>query len=299
MRAFVILILESTGEAFEVCPGELIGRSDNAALCIHDPRISEAHAMVSLRGQALMLLPLRGRLLLKGKPAPEVLLEEGRVIELAPGLRLRCQEVSLAPTLLGISVPGLPPLCLGSTLSLLASTPPKVVRGYVAQADAVFWSVGATWHMSLANGEQRPIAIGDRIAIGTHSIDVVPIAVDAVAKAKTQHARSPLAFHVCGEAVRVNRQIGASVLIGGIPGRIFASLLRAGRPLYWQSISAEVWEGELATELALRKRFDVSLARLRNRLAPLLSQNETLIALDGTGCVELRLANSDRIELAS
>ena len=42
-------------------PGDLIGRSPTAALHIDDPRISEAHSMVSLRGSQLKLLALRGR----------------------------------------------------------------------------------------------------------------------------------------------------------------------------------------------------------------------------------------------
>tara|TARA_R110002096_G_scaffold401386_4_gene598247 strand:+ start:11380 stop:12279 length:900 start_codon:yes stop_codon:yes gene_type:complete len=299
MRVFAVLVLESTGEAFEVGPGEIIGRSDSAALCVRDPRISEAHAMVSLRGQSLMLLPLRGRLWKGEKIASEIPLEAGLTIELAPELKLRCEEVSLSSTLLGISVPGLPSLCLTSTLSLLASSPPKVVRGYVANADAVFWTVGPIWYLSHPSGEQQRISLGDVITIKDLQVEVVPIAVDAASKAKTQHARRALTLLLCGEAVQVDRPGGASVLIGGIPGRILAALLRAGRPLHWQSISAEVWEGELATELALRKRFDVSLARLRTRLAPLCGKNESLVVLDGAGTVALNLADSDQIELAS
>ena len=60
MRAFVRFRLPE-GNSVELGHGDLIGRLWSAALPIADARISEADAMVSLRGQELKLLALRGR----------------------------------------------------------------------------------------------------------------------------------------------------------------------------------------------------------------------------------------------
>lgn len=48
-----------TARRVDRAPGDLIGRLPGAALQIADPRVSEAHAMVSLRAGELVLLALR------------------------------------------------------------------------------------------------------------------------------------------------------------------------------------------------------------------------------------------------
>ena len=65
------------GSARELRPGDIIGRMRGAALCLDDPRISEAHALVSLRGSTLRLLALRGRMSVDGKPRSDAVLEPG------------------------------------------------------------------------------------------------------------------------------------------------------------------------------------------------------------------------------
>ena len=60
MRARVRLRLDS-GEVRQLVSGDIIGRIWGAALRLDDPQISEAHALVSMRGTALKLLALRGR----------------------------------------------------------------------------------------------------------------------------------------------------------------------------------------------------------------------------------------------
>ena len=63
--------------------GDVIGRLESAALHLSDPRISEAHAMVSLRGGALKLVALRGRLVVDGAALRDVELVPGLVVQLA------------------------------------------------------------------------------------------------------------------------------------------------------------------------------------------------------------------------
>ena len=87
MRAYVRLRL-SSGQTAVLGPGDLVGRLSGASLQIDDGRVSEAHAMVSLRGRELKLLGLRGVFAVDGKPTDEVVLAEELAIELAPGVDL-------------------------------------------------------------------------------------------------------------------------------------------------------------------------------------------------------------------
>ena len=107
MRAYVRLELPD-GQFAELGPGDLIGRLWSAALPLSDGRISEAHAMVSLRGQELKLLALRGRFAVQGQGLSSLVLAPGQVISMAEGLDLRVAEVFLPSKVLAIEGEGLP-----------------------------------------------------------------------------------------------------------------------------------------------------------------------------------------------
>ena len=61
------VVVELDGDRHVLGVGDLIGRLPSAALVVDDPRVSEAHAIVSLRRAALHLLALR-RLPLRAPP---------------------------------------------------------------------------------------------------------------------------------------------------------------------------------------------------------------------------------------
>ena len=88
MRAFVRFRCPD-GSIAELAHGDLIGRLGTAALHLDDARISEAHAMISLRGEELKLLALRGRFAVGNKPLSGLTLAEGQRISFARGLT-RC-----------------------------------------------------------------------------------------------------------------------------------------------------------------------------------------------------------------
>ena len=71
------------GETHELRPGDIIGRSVEASLTVEDAAVSEMHAYVTVREDALVLLPLRGSLTLHGMPVESVLLEPGLRIGLS------------------------------------------------------------------------------------------------------------------------------------------------------------------------------------------------------------------------
>ena len=58
-------------------------------------RSCEGHALVSLRGQELELLAVRGRFAVSGRILDEVVLEEGQVIDFAPGLSVEIHTVAI------------------------------------------------------------------------------------------------------------------------------------------------------------------------------------------------------------
>ncbi len=106
MRASA-LVRAPDGLLHELGPGDIIGRLSTASLLVDDARVSEAHAMVSLRGGELKLLALRALFAIDGKPLRELTLTEGQRIELARDLALEVEEVVLPTEVLVLDMPGL------------------------------------------------------------------------------------------------------------------------------------------------------------------------------------------------
>jgi len=88
--------LRCAGRTTILGAGGLVGRLARAELCLDDPRVSELHAYVSLRGGRLALLALRGALSVEGIAVSEVLLEPDLSVELCPGLSLEVARVAQA-----------------------------------------------------------------------------------------------------------------------------------------------------------------------------------------------------------
>ena len=103
MDPFVVLRLPD-GSRATLRHGDLVGRLETAALHIADPRISEAHAMVSLRGATLKLLALRGRLAVEGFAVRDVELVAGLTIALAGEVALVVERVGLPEQILGLAI---------------------------------------------------------------------------------------------------------------------------------------------------------------------------------------------------
>ena len=123
MRAYVRLRLPD-GSSSELGHGDLIGRLWSAALSIPDARVSEAHAMVSLRGQELLLLPLRGRFAVDGQRQSSLVLAAGQRVTLAEGLDLLVEEVSLPAAVFAVEGDGLPRVVVSGVCSLLTRPRP-------------------------------------------------------------------------------------------------------------------------------------------------------------------------------
>lgn len=98
--------------------------------------------MVSLRGDTLKLLGLRGRCAVNGQPLSELELAPGQRIALARDLEITVSDVILPDRVLAMEAPGLGRRVLTGASSLLAGPPPSLVPGRTRDAVAWLWSTG-------------------------------------------------------------------------------------------------------------------------------------------------------------
>ncbi|TVQ93240.1 MAG: FHA domain-containing protein [Deltaproteobacteria bacterium] len=275
--------------------GDVIGRMGAAALVVDDARVSEAHAIVSLRGGALHLLALRGRFRVHGQVRAEVEIHDGLQIELAEGLLLTIHRVSLPPHLLGVEGQGLPPQVLGGTTSFFLAPTPSLRKGWAPEAQVWFWNVDQDWRAQVQGEQPRPWRQGDTLQVQDYVLRAVPISLRAASVPRTrQDLAPPLHLSACVNTVQISVDREAPVVIGGLPGRLLAELIAFEGPVSWDVVAGELWS-ERDPGL-LRRRWDVTLSRLRNRLRALGARDD-LIAADGAGQIELVLRPQDAVTL--
>ena len=70
-------VVRVCGTEYALAPGALVGRAAGAACLVSDAGVSEAHALLSLRGRQFLLLSLRGALVVQGESETDVPLTEG------------------------------------------------------------------------------------------------------------------------------------------------------------------------------------------------------------------------------
>lgn len=295
--------LAAAPPACDLGPGDIIGRTWSAALRLDDPQISEAHALVSLRGSALKLLALRGRFSLDGVqsvPLSELELAVGQRIRLAPDLALEVLDVQVPREVLALEGDGLPRQVLGGVCSLKLAPRPTIVPGFAADADAVFWNDGTEWSVRIAQiADDRPLVPGDTLEIaradGTPCrFDAVAVPLDGVTQTRAWQAlEAPLVLVVRYDTVHIHREL-ASLALDGISARILSELATIALPVSWQAVAHEVWPDE-DDLVALRRKWDTSLARLRKKLRESRIRQD-LVRADGNGNFEIFLRANDRVE---
>lgn len=273
--------------------GEQIGRSELAALCLDDPRISEAHAMVSLRGKGLKLLALRGRFRVGAEEHREITLESGLDVELAPGLFVTCVEVILPERVLAIEFGALPRLIPLGTTTFYTHPRPRIKHGYDPDGEAILWALGEHWRVQvMETGEVLALDAEHAIALGTTELRTCYVSLEEMAYSKTRTSlREVKRIEVSGDRVKVWRQSSPGklpVLISGVPGRICAAVIKHEHAASVQEIIDAVWPGDASLEHTLRKRFDTGLKRLRVRLEQ-LGFGADVLELDGAGTLILKI----------
>lgn len=296
MRAFVRL-RTSQGQTAVLGPGDLIGRLAGAALQLDDGRISEAHAMVSLRGRELKLLGLRGVFAVEGKPCDEVVLRPGLVIEATRGLSLTVEEVALPDALLAIEGDGLPRQVLTGSMSLVTRPQPALLPRHRADAEAFIWDTGDGFRLRIGEAPPRALGPGDEWALSGRRFRAVSVELSRGGQTPTrldEALHPPLTIQARFDTVHIHVAGRKVVTLDGISARILSELVAMGGPASWEVIAGEIWKDE-PDRNGLRRRWDVSLARLRRKLKEARVRAD-LIRAGGTGQVELLRYAQDRVE---
>ena len=296
MRAFVTLQLPDQTRC-ELTHGDLIGRLGTAALHIDDARVSEAHAMVSLRGSELKLLALRGRFVVEGKPQAELVLAPGQRVMLAQDLVLEVVDVELPETVLVLEGPGLRAPVLAGAVGLLAAEDGLRI-GPPAHPEALLriWSRDEGWARQEPGGTAQELVPGESLTVGGHRVHARERTLSTVASGATRQAGAigqPLRIVCHHDVVHIHREGEPTLAFSGIGARIIAELAAFGGPVEWALLAGEVWP-HVHDRHRLRRSLDVSLGRLRRRLERARIR-KTLVNSDGGGKIALLLEAGDAV----
>jgi hypothetical protein len=296
MRAYASLRAPD-GTRYELVHGDLVGRLWSAAMPLDDARVSEAHAMVSLRERELRLIALRGGLALDGRPVNEVVLGAGVEIVLARGLAIQVESVHLPGFVLGLEGAGLTRQTLPPVASLVTSAGLRLIAGYAEHAAAWIWCTGASWRLRVAGRAARTLEPGEELVIGGELVRAVAIPLAAAGQAPTRAGggvEAPLRIDASFDTVHVYRE-GATVLVlGGVQARIVSELVALGGPTHWTVVAGLLWPKDVEPD-TVRSRFDVTLSRLRRKLRDARVRTD-LVHTDGAGQVELLLYPHDVVQ---
>ncbi|MBX7080279.1 MAG: hypothetical protein K1X88_13875 [Nannocystaceae bacterium] len=284
------------GSRHELVHGDLIGRLTTAALPLDDARISEAHAMISLREGELRIIALRGGLAAHGRPVAEIALHAGLEITLARGVVLEVERVHLPSFVLGLEAPAIPARPLPPVASVM-DEPLRVVAGHVDGAAAHVWCTGASWRVRGRDGDTAPLEPGTVIEVGGTQLHAIAIPLGTAGQTPTRAAggvATPLRIAANFDTVHVHREGAPALVLGGVHARLVSELVALGGPAPWKVLAELLWPGEDDLEV-LRSRFDVSLSRLRRKLKEARVRTD-LVHTDGAGSVELLLYPHDHVD---
>lgn len=279
-----------------LAPGDLVGRLWSAALQIDDPRVSEGHALLSLRGGDLWLLALRRRLALDGRSVAEVRLEIGQRIGLAQGLELLVEAVELPDAVLALAAPGLPTTMLPGVCSLYVRPQVVLSARHDPAAHCQIWDSGDGWRRA-QDGVVTPLHAGDSWSVEGVVCRAERMTVRGAGPTPTRVTGGidpPLRIVTAWDSAQIQAGDAPPAVFGGVHARILSELVALGGPAAWDVVAREVWPDEQDT-WALRKRWDVNLGRLRARLRDAGIRTDLVRAV-GTGQVELVLRRHDVAE---
>jgi len=298
------------GTTVQLRSGDFIGRSWNAAWRLSDPRISEAHAMVSLRGSTLKLLALRGRFAVEDRPVSEVELRVGMAIWLANDLRIEVAAITLPAEVLALEGDGLASHILSNVCSLRVEPRPTLLPGLVPDADATLWHDGLGWVVRVLGDTDasepsspldrpldRPLVPGDSFQVAGRTFRAVSVALKLAGHLTTVSVgsvQSPLELILRYDNAHIQRAGDQPLVLGGNAARILSELADVAQPLSWEAIGKLIWPDD-SDLIAMRRKWDASLARLRQKLRENRIRAD-LIRADGAGNFELLLYPGDIVD---
>ena len=303
--------IRDNGQRESLGPGAIIGRMPQASLRVDDPRISEAHALVSLRGAQLKLLALRGRLSVDGKPRTDTTLTPGLRITLAGFYRLTVESVVLPDQVFAIALDQPPHDIIGAhgVVAIFPRSHAPLRVGYDPEAAAHVWtraneSLLRTVSPQAQSEQAREEFADHRLVPGASFVlDGVPFSFRSVARdaldahTTTDRGRDEtrLKLVLCFDSVHIHGSDGRSVTVDGIAARLLCELYEIGSPVAWQEVANLLWPADTGPVTALRQRWDQLLTRLRMRLREAGVRSD-LVRPSQRGLVELLLGPDDVVE---
>ena len=255
---------------------------------INDPRVSEVHAVVSLRAGALKLRPLGGHLWLFGMPVEAAVLAKGQRIALAQGLDVQVDDLVLPDRVAALRIDDGEPIAL------------KAPRLWVGEGqvhsrpipDGIeLWCVDEDWFVG-----RPPQSLSAPQDIRGHRLEVVHVA-RKVAESLATKARglyAPLRIVARFDIVHIHQANQPVLVLAGMPARLISELAAMG-PVSWKVAATELWPDQPAD--VLRRRWDKTLATLRGKLREAHIRPD-LVRSSG-GQVSLVLVTEDVLDLES
>lgn len=228
-------------------PGDLIGRLHGCALQLDDPRVSEAHAMVGVRGNSLWMLGLRGSIGIGVRDQDwrhDVKLIEGSRLRLAEELELTVVSVTLPDYVLVLEGYAEPVVLDRPEWSLLdhAATP-----SHERQAQAWLWSQELDWLIQVPGTSPIRVEEHDTIDVAGLRLRFVrqPVTIADVPPTDTVEWRLP----------RLNIEIQRDITRIHVAGRPTTELTRNAHEImshaarlagergtvHWTEIAAAIW----------------------------------------------------------
>lgn len=276
--------------------GAIVGRLVSSDVYLDDAAVSEAHALVSLRGGAFRMLALRGRLAVGGQLVKDVGLSPDTDIQLTPRHTLRVVAVHLPRAMLALQGDGLARQALAASSSLLTRPRLQLWPHFREDAAAWIWSNGVEWSLRLAGEEApRPLRDGDCFTVDGVALTTSLLSLEGAGGATTVGSVlevEPLVIEARYDVVHIRRGGVLTVTLSGKPANLVSELVMMGGTAKWEVVAGEVWPG--ADREVLRKNFDVVMVRLRQKLRE-GGVRPDLVRPLGTGVVELVLHASDQV----
>lgn len=248
-------------------PGDIIGRGPRSALRIDDPRVSELHAYVSLRGAQLVLIALRGRMSVHGKPVTEMPLSAGLRVLLAGTFPIIVESVEVPATVLAIAGDGLEAVAVSGVMSLELE-PRGLSSGFREDAAAVLWMSGNELRLRCRGDLDQSLAPGATFEVEGEHFSVLQIPLDELLQPETEgYGQLAVALEIAiyYDTVHIIPEDGRAVVIDGLTARIVSELAEIKSPVEWRSVAKSIWP-TLDDTSALRSRWDQSMHRLRRKL---------------------------------
>ncbi len=276
------------GSLARVAPGGIIGRSTRADLYLPDPRVSEAQAMVSLRGHRLKLIQLRRPIVVKGESFAQVTLKPGLQIELTKRLTMTVVEVQLPShelVLCGVAEDPIPlaeeryaivpaGAAEASSKQIKHERGPKLELWYTYADGALasIWSCTDGWALRVDGCEPDLVRPGSSWALGDSVIRFATRQRKNAVVTTQVHTEqeSNICVEVTGDRVEFLKGGQTICAFTQVNGRILREIIRAhasGSSAYWVNIVDAVY-GEI-NEASYDRRQDSfykQLQRIRRKL---------------------------------